>query len=67
MNLKLFHQECAKKILIVLRDFDQKRNVKSRIQEFILQDIINIWNDIKNQKNTETLCLQIFSSLSLFL
>jgi hypothetical protein len=47
MNLKLFHQECAKKILIVLRDFDQKRNVKSRIQELILQDIRNIWNDIK--------------------
>ena len=50
MNLKLFHQECAKKILIVLRDFDQKRNLKSRIQELILQDIRNIWNDIKKPK-----------------
>jgi hypothetical protein len=47
MNLKLFQQECAKKILIVLRDFDPKRNVKSKIQELILQDIKNIWADIK--------------------
>jgi hypothetical protein len=47
MNLKLFQQECAKKILIVLRDFDPKRNIKSKIQELILKDISNIWNDIK--------------------
>lgn len=47
MNLKLFQQECSKKILVVLRDFDPKRNIKSKIQELILQDIKNIWNDIK--------------------
>jgi protein SEY1 len=55
MNLKLFQQECAKKILVVLRDFDPKRNIKSRIQELILKDIINIWNEIKKPdryKNT---------------
>lgn len=47
MNLKLFQQECAKKILIVLRDFDHKRNQKSKIQELILRDIQTIWDDIK--------------------
>jgi len=47
MNLKLFQQECAKKILIILRDFESRRNVKSVIQELILKDIRNIWNDIK--------------------
>ena len=47
MNLKLFQQECSKKILIVLRDFDASRNQKSKIEQLILQDIMNIWNDIK--------------------
>jgi hypothetical protein len=47
MNLKLFQQECAKKILIVLRDFDPKRNVKSKIEELILKDIQRLWADIK--------------------
>lgn len=47
MNLKLFQQECSKKILIVLRDFDSSRNVKSKIEEMILKDIKSIWNDIK--------------------
>jgi protein SEY1 len=47
MNLKLFQQECSKKILIVLRDFDSSRNVKSKIEEMILKDIKLIWNDIK--------------------
>jgi hypothetical protein len=46
MNLKLFQQECAKKVVIVLRDFDPSRNVKSKIEELILKDIGNIWNDI---------------------
>jgi hypothetical protein len=46
MNLKLFQQECAKKLLIVLRDFDPSRNIKSKIEELILKDINNIWNDI---------------------
>jgi hypothetical protein len=46
MNLKLFQQECAKKILIILRDFDPHRNVKAKIEELILKDINNIWNDI---------------------
>jgi hypothetical protein len=47
MNLKLFQQECSKKILIVLRDFDSSRNVKYKIEEMILKDIKLIWNDIK--------------------
>lgn len=47
MNLKLFQQECAKKIFIVLRDFDERINIKERIQELILKDIEIIWNDIR--------------------
>jgi hypothetical protein len=61
MNLKLFQQECAKKILIVLRDFDSKRNIKSRIQELILLDIRNIWNEIKKpEKFRDTLPSDFF-------
>ncbi len=47
MNLKLFQQECAKKILIVLRDFDERYDVKEKITELILKDIYLLWNEIK--------------------
>jgi hypothetical protein len=47
MNLKLFQQECSKKILIVLRDFDSKRNEKSKFERLILNDIMTIWKEIK--------------------
>lgn len=47
MNLKLFQQECDKRILIVLRDFDSKYDDKSRITELILNDIYKIWKEIK--------------------
>ena len=47
MNLKLFQQECAKKILIILRDFDPKRNQKDKIESLILSDINKIWAEIK--------------------
>jgi hypothetical protein len=47
MNLKLFQQECAKKILIVLRDFDDRYDVKEKITELILQDIYSLWKEIK--------------------
>jgi len=47
MNLKLFQQECAKKILIVLRDFDENYNDIGKIKELILNDIYTIWKEIK--------------------
>ena len=47
MNLKLFQQECAKKILIMLRDFDPKRNARDKIESMILSDIHKIWEEIK--------------------
>jgi hypothetical protein len=47
MNLKLFQQECAKKILIVLRDFDSENDNKEKITELILNDIYTIWKEIK--------------------
>ena len=47
MNLKLFQQECAKKIMIVLRDFDEQYDSKERITNMILTDINNLWSEIK--------------------
>ena len=47
MNLKLFQQNYAKKILIILRDFDPSRNQKDKIEELILNDIHKIWSEIK--------------------
>ena len=47
MNLKLFEQKTAKKIIIFLRDFDEIRNRKDKIEKLILEDIHKIWKDIK--------------------
>ena len=47
MNLKLFEQKTAKKIIIFLRDFDPIRNQKEKIESLILEDIHKIWKDIK--------------------
>lgn len=51
MNLKLFTQDCAKKILIVLRDYDEKRYKKDKFERQILDDIDKIWEDIKKPAN----------------
>jgi len=45
-NLKLFGQSSAKKLLFVLRDFDDRGNNRQRIQELIDTDIKNLWNEI---------------------
>ena len=47
MNLKLFEQKTAKKIIIFLRDFDPTRKRKDKIEGLILEDIHKIWKDIK--------------------
>ena len=47
MNLKLFEQKTAKKIIIFLRDFDPSRNQKQKIESLILEDIHKIWKEIK--------------------
>jgi hypothetical protein len=47
MNMKLFQQECAKRILIVLRDFDEQYDSKEKITKTILEDIYNLWSEIK--------------------
>ena len=47
MNLKLFQQNTAKKIIIFLRDFDPSRNRKDKIESLILEDIKKIWAEIK--------------------
>ena len=47
MNLKLFEQKTAKKIIIFLRDFDASRNKKDKIESLILEDIKKIWSEIK--------------------
>ena len=46
VNLKLFGQQSAKKLLFVLRDFDDRGNNKERIMEIIDQDVNNIWKEI---------------------
>jgi len=47
MNLKLFQQECAKKILFVLRDFNPESDNKDEIQKLILNDVYKIWAEVK--------------------
>ena len=47
MNLKLFEQKTAKKIIIFLRDFDSTRNQKDKIESLILEDIHKIWKEIR--------------------
>ena len=46
-NLKLFQQESEKKIVIVLRDFEETVDDVNKLRESILSDIKNIWNEIK--------------------
>ena len=46
VNLKLFGQSSAKKLLFVLRDFDDRGNNFERIRQIIDSDISNIWNEI---------------------
>jgi protein SEY1 len=47
MNLKLFQQQCEKKLFIVLRDFNHKQHNFEKIKLTIKNDILNIWKDIK--------------------
>jgi len=46
VNLKLFGQQSAKKLLFVLRDFDDRGNNSERIMEIIDKDVKNIWKEI---------------------
>ena len=46
VNLKLFGQSSAKKLLFVLRDFDDRGNNFERIKSIIDTDINNIWKEI---------------------
>ena len=45
-NLKIFGQSSAKKLLFVIRDFDDRGNNRQRIQELIDTDIKNLWGEI---------------------
>jgi len=46
VNLKLFDQQSAKKLLFVLRDFDDRGNNGERIRDILLGDIKRIWSEI---------------------
>ena len=46
VNLKLFGQSSAKKLLFVLRDFDDRGNNFEKYKSIIDTDVSNIWNDI---------------------
>ena len=57
MNLKLFQQESEKKIVIVLRDFDEDNDNQEQLQEYIIGDIKQIWEEF--HKVTTTLLPKI--------
>jgi hypothetical protein len=44
VNLKLFNQKSAKKLLFVLRDFDDRGNNFDRIREILDKDVNTIWS-----------------------
>jgi hypothetical protein len=44
--LKLFNQHSAKRLLFVLRDFDDRGNNFERIKSIIDEDIAKIWSEI---------------------
>jgi hypothetical protein len=46
VNLKLFGQSSAKKLLFVLRDFDDRGNNFERIKNIIDTDVTKIWDEI---------------------
>lgn len=46
VNLKLFDQKSAKKLLFVLRDFDDRGNNGERIKIILENDIRRIWSEI---------------------
>jgi protein SEY1 len=50
-NLKLFGQASAKKLMFVLRDFDDRGNNFERIMQTIKTDISNIWAKIYKPDN----------------
>lgn len=45
-NLKLFGQSSAKKLLFVMRDFDDRGNNREKIMDLIQKDISNLWSEI---------------------
>lgn len=51
MNLKLFQQESEKKIVIVLRDFDEDNDNQEQLQEYIIGDIKQIWEEIQKPES----------------
>ena len=61
MNLRLFEQHCAKKIIVVLRDFNEKKFKKDLFEKQIMKDITNLWNEIsKPEKYANSTPLDFF-------
>jgi hypothetical protein len=46
VNLKLFDQKSSKKLLFVLRDFDDRGNNFERIRGILEGDLAKIWDEI---------------------
>ena len=66
MNFKLFNS--LKKIILILRDFDNRFHNFEKIIKILKTDISNIWNEIKKPENYENKKLEdffIFEFLSL--
>lgn len=46
VNLKLFDQKSNKKLLFVLRDFDDRGNSFEKIKGILEGDLLKIWSEI---------------------
>jgi hypothetical protein len=46
VNLKLFDQSSSKKLLFILRDFDDRGNNGDKIKRALLSDVKKIWQEI---------------------
>ena len=46
VNLKIFGQQSKKKLLFVIRDFDDRGSNKDKCMDIIYKDVIKIWSEI---------------------
>jgi protein SEY1 len=62
VNLKLFDQKSSKKLLFVLRDFDDRAGNFDRIRKILEGDVDKIWSEIyKPEKFENSKCTDFFN------
>ncbi len=60
MNFKLFNCNCLKKIILILRDFDNRFHNFEKITKILKNDISNIWDEVKKPENYENKKIEDF-------